>query len=86
MLILIDCDLESGMTNLKGEKLKPFIYGSCFAIKLTTKKEKELFIQSWYEKRFGITDKVYNTLEYIFEDIATCLMNNEETIFNQAFR
>ena len=76
MIIVIDTDLDSPITNANGEKIKPFLYGSCFAFLVKTKEDKEQFIQDWYNRRFGLNDRVFDTLNDIFHEISYSILND----------
>ena len=76
MIIVIDTDLDSPITNANGEKIEPFLYGSCFAFLVKTKEDKEQFIQDWYNRRFGLNDKVFDTLNNIFHEISYSILND----------
>ena len=76
MIIVIDTDLDSPITNANGEKIEPFLYGSSFAFLVKTKEDKEQFIQDWYNRKFGLNDRVFDTLNNIFHEISYSILND----------
>lgn len=76
MILIFNFDQDSGLTNIEGQELKSSVYG-CYWI-MVSDEEKEKFIEAWYNRKFGITDRVYETLEPVFENVVYCLMNNIE--------
>lgn len=76
MIIAIDTDLDSPITNTNGEKIEPFLYGSCFAFLVKTKEDKEQFIENWYNRKFGLNDRVFDTLNNIFHEISYSILND----------
>ena len=76
MIIVIDTDLDSPITNANGEKIEPFLYGSIFAFLVKTKEDKEQFIQDWYNRKFGLNDRVFDTLNNIFHEISYSILND----------
>lgn len=76
MILILDFDLDSGLQDINGNLLKSSVYG-CFWIIVPDNKKDE-FIEAWYTRRFGISDRVYETLEPVFENVVYCIMNNIE--------
>ena len=76
MIIVIDTDLDSPITNKNGEKIEPFLYGSGFAFLVKTKEDKEQFIEDWYNRKFGLNDRVFDTLNNIFHEISYSILND----------
>ena len=74
MILILDFDQDSGISNLKGEWMTSSIYG--WYILLVPEEDKNQFIEAWYERKLGITDRVYETLLPVFERVVYCLMNN----------
>lgn len=68
MIILINCDGDSGMTDLNGIQLEPFMCGEEYAYILKSYNEKELFIEAWYNRMLGLNDNVFNVLTCLFEE------------------
>lgn len=76
MIIVIDTDLDSPITNKNGEKIEPFLHGSCFAFLVKTKEDKEQFIEDWYNRKFGLNDRVFDTLNNVFHEISYSILND----------
>ena len=76
MILILDFDEDSGLQDINGNWLKSSVYG-CFWIILQDNKKVE-FIEAWYTRRFGISNRVYETLEPVFENVVYCLMNDIE--------
>ena len=76
MILILDFDLDSGLQDINGNLLKSSVYG-CFWIIVPDNKKDE-FIEAWYQRKFGVSDRVYTTLEPVFEEVVYCLMNNIE--------
>ena len=76
MILTFDFDQDSGFTNIEGQELKSSVYG-CYWI-IVPDKEKDKFIEAWYQRKFGVSDRVYTTLEPVFENVVYCLMNDIE--------
>lgn len=76
MILIFDFDQDSGFTNIEGQELKSSVYG-CYWI-IVPDKEKDKFIEAWYQRKLGISDRVYETLEPVFENVVYCLMNDIE--------
>ena len=83
MVVLFDFDGDSGIKDLEGNWMNETIWASNYLLIIGSEKHKHLFVENWYKRNFGISDKVYEVIEPIFEDIAYCLMNDiEETFVN----
>ena len=54
MLLIFDFDQDSGFTNIEGQELKSSVYG-CYWI-IVPDKEKDEFIEAWYQRKLGISD------------------------------
>lgn len=76
MILIFDFDGDSGFTNIYGRQLNSSVYGYYWCI--VGEHNKNNFIEAWYQKKFGISDKVYETLEPVFENVVYCLMNDIE--------
>lgn len=76
MILIFDFDQDSGFTNIDGQPLGSSVYGYYWII--LCNEEKDKFIEAWYNRKFGISDRVYETLEPVFENVAYCLMNDIE--------
>lgn len=81
MVIMFQFDGDSGIKTLEGEWMVETIWESTYLVILSSKEHKNLFIENWYKRNLGISDKVYSTLEPIFEDVVYCLMNNKAETF-----
>lgn len=82
MVVLFNFDGDSGIKDLEGNWLKETIWGGTYLLIISSDNHKNLFVENWYKRNFGITDKVYEVIEPIFDDIIYCLMNNIEETFN----
>lgn len=82
MVLLLDFDGDSGIKDLNGNWMNETIWGGTYLLIISSDNHKNLFVENWYKRNFGITDKVYEVIEPIFDDIIYCLMNNIEETFN----
>lgn len=80
MVIMLDTDGDSGIHDLKGNWMNETIWGSTYLI-ITPNEQKKLFIDSWNERKLGISDRVFEAFEPLMKDIEYCLMNDIEEKF-----
>lgn len=76
MILIFDFDQDSGFTNIHGRQLNSSVYGCYWCI--VEEHNRDNFIEAWYQRKFGISDRVYETLEPVFENVVYCLMNDIE--------
>ena len=76
MILIFDFDQDSGLQDINGNWLNSSVYGCYWTI--VPEKDKDKFIDAWYQRKLGITDRVYATIEPVFEEVVYCLMNNIE--------
>ena len=55
--------------------------GSTYLI-IVQEVQKSLFIESWKERKLGISDRVFEAFEPLMNDIEYCLMNDIEEKFD----
>lgn len=73
-------DGDSGIHDLKGNWMNETIWGSTYLI-ITPNEQKKLFIDSWNERKLGISDRVFEAFKPLMKDIEYCLMNDIEEKF-----
>lgn len=83
MVIILYTDGDSGIHDLQGKWMKETIWGSTYLI-IVQESKKSLFIESWNERKLGISDRVFQAFEPLMKDIEYCLMNNIEEKFDSA--
>lgn len=76
MILIFDFDQDSGFTNIHGQQLNSSVYGYYWCI--VEEHNRDNFIEAWYHIKFGVSDRVYETLEPVFENVVYCLMNDIE--------
>lgn len=79
MILMLHTDGDSGCCTLDGKLMKTSLYDDYLI--MINEDQKSLFIESWYSRKLGISDRVYETLEPIFENVVYCLMNDIEEKF-----
>jgi hypothetical protein len=80
MVIMLYTDGDSGIHDLKGNWMNETIWGSTYLI-ITPNEQKKLFIDSWNERKLGISDRVFEAFKPLMKDIEYCLMNDIEEKF-----
>lgn len=73
-------DGDSGIHDLKGNWMNETIWGSTYLI-ITPEEQKKLFIDSWNERKLGISDRVFEAFKPLMKDVEYCLMNDIEEKF-----
>ena len=81
MFIMIYTDGDSGVTNTDGTKLKESIWGSTYIIDTPLAVDRLNFINAWENNTLNISDKVYEVLNMVFENVKYCLLNKTEDKF-----
>lgn len=76
MILIFDFDEDSAFTNIHGQQLNSSVYGYYWCI--VKDYNRDNFVEAWYQRKFGISDRVYETLEPVFENVVYCLMNDIE--------
>lgn len=70
MLIIINTDGDSGMQTPQGMQCEPFLSDYSEEYALWIKKEEiNEFATNWYNRKFGLTDRVFEALTYIFPKV-----------------
>ncbi len=77
MIFTIYTDGDSGLI-IDNKKILPFYENSQEYIINIPIFKIDKFIEEFYLSKFGLTDKVYNAIEPIFEDVIYLLKNNLE--------
>ena len=81
MVILLETDGDSGIHDLQGNWMNETIWGSTYLL-IVQECHKKLFIDSWNERKLGISDRVFECFEPLMNDIEYCLMNDIEEKFD----
>lgn len=80
MVIMLYTDGDSGIHDLKGNWMNETIWGSTYLI-IAPDEQKKLFIDSWNERKLGVSDRVFEAFKPLMKDIEYCLMNDIEEKF-----
>lgn len=80
MIIVLYTDGDSGICDLQGNWMNETIWGSTYLL-IVQECHKKLFIDSWNERKLGISDRVFEAFEPLMKDIEYCLINNIEEKF-----
>lgn len=82
MLIIINTDGDSGMQTPEGMQCEPFLSDYSEEYALWIKKEEiNEFATNWYNRKFGLTDRVFEALTYIIPDVLSSLHNEIQEKF-----
>lgn len=79
MFLMIYTDGDSGVFNLTGERCKTSIFDSTYIFELSTEEDKLKFIKAWKDRELGISDKMFDVLNYKIKDLEYFLLNKIET-------